>query len=91
MVRVQYADWRGIGGGKSLPNRVCYVRTRSRRLRKDLYLAETVLHRCWLVDLNPQKLVDIYTASLAPYCNFAYSALACFRMGLASRALPAEG
>jgi len=31
-----------------------------------LYLAETVLHRCWLVDLNPQKLVDIYTASLAP-------------------------
>ncbi len=24
----------------------------------------------WLVDLNPQKLVDIYTASLAPLLQF---------------------
>jgi hypothetical protein len=61
VVRVQHADWREVGGGKSLPSRVCYVLKRSRRLRKDLYLAETVfLHRSWPVDLNPQKLVDIY-------------------------------
>src|SRR5438128_12698024 len=50
----------------SLPSRVCYVLMKSRRLRKDLYLADTVLHRSWLVHLNPQKLVDIFTASLAP-------------------------
>src|SRR5437667_9828757 len=83
-----------IGGAKSLPNRVCYVLMKSRRLRKDLYLAETVLHRPWRVDLNPQKVGGhLHRVVVPTHFTLSYSALASFRHGngKSTLALLAEG